>query len=103
MAIKPPPEIVEQDFTALLGEIEELRVQLGALKELVQEESRKNDEGSEQVKAHLLSINEQLNKYHKNINFLEKRMDGMRSDASSGIILSMVVFAVLFVISFFVR
>ncbi|MBF0285625.1 MAG: hypothetical protein HQL51_14335 [Magnetococcales bacterium] len=109
MIMRSPQEGAE-DLAILVGKIKGLEQDVELIKATMiqqaqtrQEEIRVVHEQLESLRTHLQAINETLNRQSRSFALLEKRVDGVRTDFSTGIALSVLVFSVLFVISLFVR
>lgn len=70
---------------------------------LLREELRVLQEAIENIRNGIHAVNESLSKQTKTSSYLERRVDGVRTDTSTGIALSIVVFSLLFIISLFIR
>ncbi|MBF0612845.1 MAG: hypothetical protein G8345_21480 [Magnetococcales bacterium] len=84
-------------------EVQELRENLIAMLQRMRETDQANNEKFENLRSALHSANETITKYSRNLTFIEKRMDGMRTDTSTGLVLSVLIFTLLFLISLFMR
>ena len=101
---------VKVKFDEIDQKIENLSENIQVLHEAVETLSKQLDEQRgglsdkfERNRASIQSVYQSVIRYGKIVNNLEKRMASVKNDASTGVILVIVIFAALFVFSIFIR
>lgn len=69
----------------------------------IQEENKRVTEELARVNNQLQGLQEVIARQNRVATQLEQQVDGVRSDSSAGIVASIIVFALLFLISLFIR
>ncbi|OSM04821.1 hypothetical protein [Magnetofaba australis] len=93
--------VVEFDkrFTAIEEEIVELKTKL----EEMGSQGAANPEEWDKLNRNLKDVSESLVRANKHQGQLEKRVEVVKNDSSSGLVVSVAIFTILFIISLFIR
>lgn len=94
---------VEEAVIQLQNEVRSVQLNMANQVNLLKDEIRAIHETIDNIHNGIHAVNEALSKQTKVATFLERRVDGVRTDTSTGIALSIIVFSVLFIISLFIR
>lgn len=94
---------IEEVIAQLRSDLYTVQINLNTQVNLLKEEIRTVRESIENIHNGIQSVNESLSKQTKASTYLERRVDGVRTDTSTGIALSIVVFSILFIVSLFIR
>ncbi|MEG3638910.1 hypothetical protein [Magnetococcus sp. PR-3] len=94
--------VVEFDkrFTAMEEEIEELR---GKMEKLTSGEGAANPDEWAKVQKNVKDLKDGLVRNHKAQSHMEKRVESVKKDSNSGLVISIVIFTLLFIVSLFIR
>ncbi|ABK44446.1 hypothetical protein Mmc1_1938 [Magnetococcus marinus MC-1] len=94
--------VVEFDkrFTLMEEDIEAMRVKVD---KLISGEGAANPEEWAKVQKSVKDLKDGLARNHKAQSHIEKRVDTVKKDSNSGLVISIVIFTLLFVVSLFIR
>lgn len=93
----------DEELAVVRRELQETRDTLLLLVQKIRESEQATNEKIENLRNALHSANETINKYNRNLQFIEKKFEGMRTDTSTGIVLAILIFTLLFILSLFLR
>ena len=100
------PMRLDERVALLEEEIQGLKASLYAIPGALEKEKleiRKNLEAFEGIQTSFKEISDRADKSTKSVNNLERRVDGVKKNATSGVVASILIFSIMLIISLFIR
>ncbi len=97
---------LDERVALLEEEVRGLKTSLYAIPGALEKEKleiRKNLEAFEGIQSSFKEVSEQADKSSKSVNNLERRVDGVKKNATSGVVASILIFSIMLIISLFIR
>ena len=94
---------LERKIALIESDIKKFRASVDTHAQVMQGEVDRFNVEIEKLQKSMQNINETIIRYARSIETVERKLEGVRTDSSSGIVVSVVIFSVLFVISLFLR
>lgn len=102
-----PPSLALEERVAILEEdLRGIKAALYAIPGALEKEKleiKKNLEAFEGIQSGFKELSDTAAKSYRSVNTLEKRVDGVKRSATSGVVASILIFSIMLIISLFIR